>query len=156
MVKPTAEQQTIETLFPAIAQGVRGYGHIEIGDREMFGFVARALYYGNLAFEDDKPDTLAEAMADSLTGLRPDGRLVVMGIENKALPIHPGDLIARRIRILGSQQNGREYLHEALQIAAAGKVKVMAETYSLDEITQAYERVAEGKVRFRAVITPGT
>ena len=95
------------------------------------------------------------AMADSLTGLRPDGRLVVMGLENKALPVHPGDLIARRIRILGSQQNGREYLYEALQIAAAGKVKVMAETYSLDEITQAYERVAEGKVRFRAVITPG-
>jgi hypothetical protein len=29
----------------------------------MFGFVARALDYGGLAFEDDKPDTLAEAMA---------------------------------------------------------------------------------------------
>jgi D-arabinose 1-dehydrogenase-like Zn-dependent alcohol dehydrogenase len=48
---------------------------------------------------------------------------------------------------------GREYLHEALQIAASGKVKVMIETYSLDEITKAYERVADGKVRFRAVIT---
>ena len=64
--------------------------------------------------------------------------------------MHPGDLIMRRIR---SQQNDREYLHEALQIAASGKVKVMAETYSLDEITKAYERVADGKVRFRAVIT---
>jgi hypothetical protein len=62
MVKPTAEQQNIEKLFPAIAQWVRGYGHIGIGDQEMFGFVARALYYGNLAFEDDKPDTLAEGM----------------------------------------------------------------------------------------------
>jgi alcohol dehydrogenase len=60
----------------------------------------------------------------------------------------------RRIRILGSQQNGREYLYEALQITASGKVKLMAEIYSLDEITKAYERVAEGKVRFRAVITP--
>ena len=62
-------------------------------------------------------------------------------------------LIARRIRILGSQQNDREYLYEALQIAASGKVKVMTETYSLDEIGKAYERVADGKVRFRAVIT---
>ena len=96
-----------------------------------------------------------EAMADSLTGLRPDGRLVLMGFENKPLPIPPGDLIMRRIRILGSSQNDREHLYEALQIAAAGKVKVMAETYSLDEVTKAYERVAEGKVRFRAVITPG-
>jgi alcohol dehydrogenase len=45
----------------------------------------------------------------------------------------------RRSRILGSQQNGREYLYEALQITASGKVKVMAEIYSLDQITKAYE-----------------
>ena len=70
MVKPTAEQQGVEKLFPAIAQWVRGYGHIEIGDQEMFGFVVRALDYGNLALEDDKPDTLAEAMASLEKGLR--------------------------------------------------------------------------------------
>ncbi len=69
MVKPTAEQQAVEKLFPAIAQWVQGYGHIEIGDQEMFGFVARALYYGNLAFEDYKPVTLAEAMAALEKGL---------------------------------------------------------------------------------------
>jgi hypothetical protein len=70
MLKPTAEQAAVEKLFPAIAQWVRGYGHIEIGDQEMFGFVARALYYRNLAFEDDKPDTLAEAMAALEKGLK--------------------------------------------------------------------------------------
>jgi D-arabinose 1-dehydrogenase-like Zn-dependent alcohol dehydrogenase len=32
-----------------------------------------------------------EAMADSVSGLRPDGRLVVMGFENKPLPVHPGE-----------------------------------------------------------------
>ena len=73
MVRPTAEQQGVEKLFPAIAQWVRGYGHIEIGDQEMFGFVARALDYGNLAFEDDRPDTLAEALAALEKGL-PDWR----------------------------------------------------------------------------------
>jgi hypothetical protein len=70
MVKPTAEQQTVEKLFPAIARWVRGNGHIEIGDQEMFGFVARALDYGGLAFEDDKPDTLAKALASLEKGLR--------------------------------------------------------------------------------------
>ena len=49
--------------------GLLAYGHIEIGDQEMFGFVARALDYGGLAFEDDKPDTLAEAMASLEKGL---------------------------------------------------------------------------------------
>jgi hypothetical protein len=70
MVRPTAEQQAVEKLFPAIARWVRGYGHIEIGDQEMFGFVARALDYGGLAFEHDKPDTLAEALAVLEKGLR--------------------------------------------------------------------------------------
>jgi hypothetical protein len=70
MVRPTVEQQSVEELFPAVAQWVRGYGHIEIGDQEMFGFVARALDYGGLAFEDDKPDTLAEALASLERGLR--------------------------------------------------------------------------------------
>ena len=36
----------------------------------MSGFVARALDYGGLAFEYDKPDTLAEAMAALAKGLR--------------------------------------------------------------------------------------
>jgi hypothetical protein len=47
----------------------RGYGHIEVGDQEMFGFVARALDYGGLAFEDVRPDTLAEALASLERGL---------------------------------------------------------------------------------------
>jgi hypothetical protein len=68
-VKPTAEQAAVEMAFPAIARFVRGYGHIEIGDQEMFGFVARALDYGGLAFEDDRPDTLAEALAALEKGL---------------------------------------------------------------------------------------
>src|SRR5438445_7488534 len=93
-----------------------------------------------------------DAMADTIQGLRPDGRLVVMGFETKPLQVSPGDLIARRIRILGSMQNGPEYLHEALEIAAKGKVKVIAETYRLDEIQKAYERVEKGQVRFRAVV----
>ncbi len=69
VVKPTKAQASVEEMFPAIARWVRGYGHIEIGDQEMFGFVVRALDYGGLIFEDDKPDTLAEAMAALEKGL---------------------------------------------------------------------------------------
>jgi hypothetical protein len=69
MVKPTAEQQSVEKLFPAIAQWVRGYGHIEIGDQEMFGFVARALDDAGLVFENNSSTTLAEALASLERGL---------------------------------------------------------------------------------------
>lgn len=95
----------------------------------------------------------SDAMAGAIQGLRPDGRLVVMGFETKPLQLSPGELLMRRIRVLGSHQNGPEYLYEALDYAAKGKVKVIAETYKLDEIGRAYDRVASGQVRFRAVIT---
>jgi hypothetical protein len=68
-IKPTVEQTKIEKVFPAIAKWVRDYGHIEIGDQEGFGFVVRALDYGGLAFEDDRPGTLAEALAALEDGL---------------------------------------------------------------------------------------
>src|SRR5205814_9353299 len=68
-----------------------------------------------------------DAMSDTIQGLRPDGRLVLMGFEAKPLPINPADLIMRRIRVIGSQQNGPAYLYEALDYAAKGKVKVIAE-----------------------------
>jgi hypothetical protein len=67
--KATVEQAKVEKLFPAIAKWVEGYGHIEIGDQEGFGFVVRALDYGGLAFEDNKPGALAEAMAALEHGL---------------------------------------------------------------------------------------
>jgi D-arabinose 1-dehydrogenase-like Zn-dependent alcohol dehydrogenase len=92
------------------------------------------------------------AMAETIAGLRSDGKLVVMGYENKPLPVAPSDLIFKRIQIIGSQQNHPECLYEALQLAAAGKVRVLTETYGLDEAPKAYERVEQGKARFRAVL----
>jgi alcohol dehydrogenase len=49
-----------------------------------------------------------DAMADAIQGLRPDGRFVLMGFEAKNLSVSPADLIMKRIRILGSQQNRRD------------------------------------------------
>ena len=46
-----------------------------------------------------------------------------------------------------------EYLYEALDFVAQGKVKTIVETYPLAEASKAYERVAQGKARFRAVLT---
>jgi D-arabinose 1-dehydrogenase-like Zn-dependent alcohol dehydrogenase len=58
----------------------------------------------------------------------------------------------KRVRVIGSQQNHREYLYEALQLAASGKVRVKTEVFPFDKIQEAYKKVEEGKVRFRAVV----
>ena len=94
-----------------------------------------------------------KAMNDSIQGLRPDGRLVAMGADAEPISVSLMDLIGKRIRIIGSQQNGPEYLYEALDFVAQGKVKTIVETYALAEAPKAYERVADGKARFRAVLT---
>jgi hypothetical protein len=69
LILSTPSPTDIEKAFPAVAKWVNGYGHIEIGDQEGFGFVVRAIDYGGVVFESDKPDTLAEAMAALEEGL---------------------------------------------------------------------------------------
>jgi hypothetical protein len=69
MVKPSPEQAKVEAMFPSIARYVRGYGFIEVGDQEGFGFVVRAIGYGGIDFADDSPETLAEAMTVLDAGL---------------------------------------------------------------------------------------
>jgi D-arabinose 1-dehydrogenase-like Zn-dependent alcohol dehydrogenase len=64
-------------------------------------------------------------------------------------------MITNRQKISASQQNSREFQHEALQIAASGKVRVYTEVYNFSEVDRAIERVAEGKTRFRAVLVNG-
>ena len=92
------------------------------------------------------------AVAEAAKGMRPYGRIILMGVGPEPLAYTP-DLMFKRVSMMGSSQNGPEYLYEALDYAAKGKVKVIAETYKLDDIGKAYDRVADGKVRFRAVIT---
>jgi hypothetical protein len=69
LILRTPGSTDVQQLFPAIAKWVRGYGHIEIGDQEGFGFIVRAIDYGGVVFEDNKPDTLVEAMAALEKGL---------------------------------------------------------------------------------------
>jgi alcohol dehydrogenase len=69
------------------------------------------------------------------------------------LTISP-EILFKRARIIGSTQNDREHLYEALDYVAKGKVKVMTETFPLEEISDAYDKVVNGNVRFKAVIKP--
>jgi alcohol dehydrogenase len=95
-----------------------------------------------------------KATADSIKGLRPDGRFVLMGVSTtESLTISP-EILFKRARIIGSTQNDRQYLYEALDYVAKGKVRVMTEIFPLEEISNAYDKVANGNVRFKAVIEP--
>ncbi len=92
--------------------------------------------------------------ADAIKGIRPEGRVILMGVSSTdVLTISPETLF-KRARVIGSTQNDREHLYEALDFVAKGKVKVMTEIFPLEEISNAYDKVANGNVRFKAVIKP--
>ena len=68
-----------------------------------------------------------------------------MGVSStETLTFHP-EMLFKRPRIIGSTQNDREHLYEALDYVAKGKVKVMTELFPLEEIRNAYGKVAEWK-----------
>src|SRR6266508_4460203 len=95
-----------------------------------------------------------KATADSIKGLRPDGRIILMGVSmTEPLTLSP-EILFKRGHIIGSTQNDRDHLYEALDYVAKGKVRVMTETFPLDDISNAYDKVANGNVRFKAVIKP--
>jgi len=92
--------------------------------------------------------------AESIKALRPDGRVILMGFSSTDnLTVSP-EILFKRGHIIGSTQNDREHLYEALDYVAKGKVKVMTEVFPLEEINNAYDKVANGNVRFKAVVKP--
>lgn len=69
-----ARESELEKIYPAVADFVRTQGWIEIGDQEGCAFVVRALDYGGLVFETQKPKTLTEAMTALEKGLKQVGQ----------------------------------------------------------------------------------
>jgi dehydrogenase len=92
-----------------------------------------------------------EATSDAIQALRPEGRVVLMGVGGESITV-PTSIMWVRGRVLGSSQNDPDHLYEALDWVARGKVRVVTETYPLDDIARAYDRVKAGLVRYRAVI----
>jgi alcohol dehydrogenase len=118
-------------------------GHLAAQYAKAAGFETIAVSHS-----PDKDKMIRDLGADEIVR---DGKSLAAagGADAEPLSISLMDLISKRIRIMGSQQSGPEYLYEALDFVAKGKVKTIVETYPLAEALKAYERVAEGKARPR-------
>jgi D-arabinose 1-dehydrogenase-like Zn-dependent alcohol dehydrogenase len=90
-----------------------------------------------------------------VVGLRPEGRLVTLGLGEGALSIDPAELIVRQACVLGAMQDRLEDLVDVLELAAAGRVRPRLETYPFSHAQRAMTRLAQGRVRYRAVLMLG-
>jgi D-arabinose 1-dehydrogenase-like Zn-dependent alcohol dehydrogenase len=92
--------------------------------------------------------------SDVLRGLRPYGRLSLVGVTAEEIKVAPREMVFGKYVISGSSQGPRDRLHEMLQLHARTGARTHVETYGLDRAHDAYNRVTRGSPRYRVVLTP--
>jgi len=63
-------------------------------------------------------------------------------------------MLFKQTSIIGSAHNDPADLMAILKLVAEAEVKPRIETYRMEDINRVLIRLAEGKVRHRAVVTP--
>jgi D-arabinose 1-dehydrogenase-like Zn-dependent alcohol dehydrogenase len=91
---------------------------------------------------------------DLLSGLRPFGRMTLLGVSSDAMHVTPIDMVFGKLTIFGSCQGPRHRLREVLELHSRVGARTIVERYGLDEAPTAYAKVASGEARFRAVLVP--
>ena len=94
----------------------------------------------------------AQAIAQGFAALRRGGTLVLVGLPPGDFTLPILGTVAKGIRILTSGVGTRQDLREVLALAAAGRIKTVAETCRLDEINDVFDRMRAGRIRGRVVV----
>jgi len=99
--------------------------------------------------------TSAQAMAATIGGLSPDGRLVVLGADFTPMQLNTAGLISGRTGIYGWPSGSSIDSEDTMKFSAMTGVRPMVETFPLEKVQEAYDRMMSNKARFRVVITMG-
>ena len=163
-------------------QGLGGLGHLAIQYARAMGFEVAAISQGQEKEQfahrlgaHHYVDTKTESAAARLTafggakailatapdaasvsalveGLGTDGSLIVVGVPSEPLKIEAQALISGYRRVLGWSSGTAVDSTDAMAFAQQQGIEAMIETFSLDQTSTAFERMMQGKVRFKAVL----
>src|SRR5947208_9966654 len=98
--------------------------------------------------------THGPAMSATVGGLAPRGRLMVLGAA-ESLETSPLLLLSGRRSVEGWYAGTSIDAQDTLAFSAQSGVRSMNEPYPLERAAEAYDRMASGQARFRAVLTTG-
>jgi propanol-preferring alcohol dehydrogenase len=128
-----------------VLEGGRGYDTLPDRVKELTGG-AGATHYVELVGTE-------ETYLAGIRSLGAGGKLVIIGYTGDHLNVHPIELILSEIQVVTSVAASRRDLEAAIDLAAAGRLKVTIDTrYPLDEIGVAIERLKARQVRGRNVV----
>ena len=91
-------------------------------------------------------------MNDYFNLLKLDSTLVVVGLPEKPLTIHPGGLIHQRRSYAGSVIGSIQETQEMLDFCAQHNIAPEIEVIAPEQVNAAYDRVTKSDVRYRFVI----
>ena len=165
--------------------GVGGLGHLAVQFASRFGFETVALARGtdkhDLALKlgahhyvdstDGDPGaalealggvdlilstiTNSEAMGAVYGGLRPEGKLMIVGASMEPLPIPAAMLIGGDKVIEGHASGTSIDSEDTLRFSALSGVRPMTEAVGLEQANEAFQKMMSGDARFRMVLTTG-
>jgi D-arabinose 1-dehydrogenase-like Zn-dependent alcohol dehydrogenase len=99
--------------------------------------------------------TAPDAMSAAVGGLRPRGKMVVVGASTDPMQIPPFALIPGSTGVLGHASGTSQDSEDTLRFAALQDVRPVIETYPLEQAAEGYARMMSGDARFRVVLTTG-
>ena len=94
-------------------------------------------------------------MAEYFGLLKTDGTLIVVGIPDRPLSIHPFPLVMMRRSYSGSLIGSIKETQEMLDFCGKHNIAPDIETIAPSQVNEAYERVLKSDVRYRFVIDLG-
>ncbi|HLI60079.1 MAG TPA: alcohol dehydrogenase [Solirubrobacteraceae bacterium] len=95
----------------------------------------------------------AQAMGAVFGGLRPKGRLLVVGASMEPVPVPAAALIGGDRAIAGHASGTSIDSEDTLRFSALSGVRPMIETLPLERAAEAYAKMMSGEARFRMVLT---
>ena len=94
-----------------------------------------------------------KAMTELISGLGPNGKLLLIGVSSGNLEFAPTQLIRGSKTIEGWAGVTPADSDDALRFAELRGVRAMIETYNLENAAEAYARMKSGDAEFRVVLT---
>jgi D-arabinose 1-dehydrogenase-like Zn-dependent alcohol dehydrogenase len=97
--------------------------------------------------------TAPDAMSAAVGGLRPRGRMIVVGASADPMEIPPFALIPGSTGVLGHASGTSKDSEDTLRFSALQSIRPSIETYPLEQAAEGYARMMSGDARFRVVLT---
>lgn len=163
-------------------QGLGGLGHLAIQYAKKSGFETVAISRGKEkeslikslgathyidSLEEDIGSTLrnlggatvvlntaptSESNDSLISGLKKYGQLIVVSGSNQPLNVSPSQLLTNYLSIKGSFTAGKDEIQKTLRFSELNDVKPLIETFPLEMANEAFQKMKEAKVKFRAVL----